>query len=139
MGLTDRDEETFPWPNPTRPSMLSRRASKIFTGREKGDKSNLDQFSFQQSPAAHWLEPRVVDLQPQPVLPDQLVVGEAPLQVLTDHVNVLEVALHQVALVDRRCASGIIDGVDDLDRQSNRVRLLQTEVKSISTLESSRS
>ena len=41
---------------------------------------------------------------------------------LTDHVNVLEVALHQIPLVDRRHASRIINGVDDLNRQSNAVR-----------------
>ena len=68
------------------------------------------------------LGPRQIDLQPQPVLPDQLIVGEARLQMLADHVNVLEVALHQIPLVDRRHASGIINGVDDLNRQSNAVR-----------------
>jgi hypothetical protein len=48
-------------------------------------------------------------------------MGETPLQVLADNVNVLEVALHQVPLIDRRHASGLINGVDNLDRQMNRV------------------
>ena len=68
------------------------------------------------------LGPRQIDLLPEPVLPDQLIVGEAPLQMLADHVNVLEVALHQIPLVDRRHASGIINSVDDLNREANRVR-----------------
>src|SRR5258707_10428906 len=45
------------------------------------------------------LQPRLVYRQPQPVPADHLVVGQAALQVLGDHVDVLEVALHQVALV----------------------------------------
>src|SRR5262249_26748813 len=46
-------------------------------------------------------ESRLVHRQPQPVSPDHLVVGQAALQVLGDHVDVLEVTLQQVALVDR--------------------------------------
>src|SRR2546422_4914194 len=38
-------------------------------------------------PGLYSLESRLVDGEPQPVSPDQLVVGEAPLQVLADHVN----------------------------------------------------
>jgi hypothetical protein len=41
-------------------------------------------------------------------------VREAALQVLADHVNVLEVALQEVAVVDRRHAGGVVDGIDDL-------------------------
>src|SRR2546422_7615158 len=73
-------------------------------------------------PGLYSLESRLVDGEPQPVSPDQLVVGEAPLQVLADHVNVLEMALEQVTLVDRRGTGGVVGGVDDLDRQPNRVR-----------------
>src|SRR5258705_5960764 len=39
------------------------------------------------------LEPALVDLEAEPVAADQLVVGEAGLQVLAHHVDVLEVAL----------------------------------------------
>src|SRR6266508_6982531 len=48
-------------------------------------------------------------------------MGEAPLQMLTDHVNVLEVSLYEVAFVDRRHATGIVDCIDDVDGESNRM------------------
>src|SRR2546426_7424025 len=73
-------------------------------------------------PVLYSLESRLVDGESQPVSPDQLVVGATPLQVLADHVNVLEMALEQVTLVDRRGTGGVVGGVDDLDRQPNRVR-----------------
>src|SRR5262245_11758947 len=41
---------------------------------------------------------------------------------LTDYMNILEMALHWISLVDRRHAGGLINAVDDLDRQMNRVR-----------------
>src|SRR5262245_44801126 len=58
------------------------------------------------------LQTRLVDLQAQPVAPDQLVVGETRLDVLGDHVDVLEVTLEDVALVDRGRPGGVVDGVD---------------------------
>src|SRR6266508_2391527 len=66
-------------------------------------------------------QPRLVHREPEPVPPDHLVVGQAALQVLRDHVNVLEVALHQVALVHRSGAGGAVDGVDDPGGQANGV------------------
>src|SRR5207247_3997155 len=62
------------------------------------------------------LEPALVDGEAQPVAADQLVVGHAALQVLGDHVDVLEVALDEVALVRCRRAGGAVHGVDDLRR-----------------------
>jgi hypothetical protein len=89
---------------------------------------SVSTFSRLQKPEMNAeLGPRQIDLLPQPVLPDQLIVGEAPLQMLADHVNVLEVALHQIPFVDRGHASGIINGVDDLNRETNRVRGRETQ------------
>src|SRR4029453_15605903 len=51
-----------------------------------------------------------VPRQPQPVPPDHLVVGQAALQVLGDHVDVLEMPLQQVALVDRGGAGRAVTG-----------------------------
>ena len=58
---------------------------------------------------------------------DQLVVGEAGLGMLADHVNVLEVALDRVAFEDRRNAASIVHGIDDVHRQSNRMSRSQAE------------
>src|SRR5690349_13469517 len=55
------------------------------------------------------------------MLPYQLVVRETSLQMLADHVNVLEVSLNEVVLVDRRHATGVINGINDIDGESNRV------------------
>jgi hypothetical protein len=55
------------------------------------------------------LEPRFVDLEAEPVATHQLVVREAPLQVLRDHVDVLEVALEQVVFVGSGRARGVVD------------------------------
>ncbi len=52
----------------------------------------------------------------------QLVVSHAALQVLGDHVDVLEVALDQVALVGGGRPRGVVDGVDDLRGQPDTVR-----------------
>src|SRR5262245_16754376 len=62
-----------------------------------------------------------VDRQAHHELADQLVVGEAALQVLADHVDVLEVALQEMILVDGRRAREVVDSVDDADGQANRV------------------
>ena len=45
-----------------------------------------------------WLESRFFDRQSQPILADQFVVREPALQVLGDHVDILKMALDQVAL-----------------------------------------
>src|SRR5215475_13148665 len=68
---------------------------------------------------------------PQPVLADNLIVGEACLQMLTYHVNVLKVALNQVPLIDRRHAGEIINGIDYVNRQSNPVRGGQTQGRAL--------
>src|SRR5215831_6345521 len=78
-----------------------------------------------------WLGPRQIDLLPQPVLPDQLIVGEARLQVLADHVNVLKVALNQVSLIDCRDAGEIINAINYVNRQSNPVRGGQTQGRAL--------
>src|SRR5690242_8348709 len=67
-------------------------------------------------------EPPLIDGQSEPIAADKLVVRQAPLQVLRDHVDVLEVPLDQVAVVGRGCARGVVDGVDDLRGQPNAVR-----------------
>src|ERR1700730_892633 len=65
------------------------------------------------------LEPTLVDLEAEPVPPDQLVVGQPGLQVLADHVHVLEVALDRVAVVHRGRAGQIVDHVHHPDREAD--------------------
>src|SRR2546429_9851301 len=86
---------------------------------------------FLLAPGPPGLRPRLVDGRPEPWSPGQLVLGEATLQVLADHVNVLEVALEQMLLVDRRRTGGVVDGVDDLDRQPDRVRRGQAQGRAL--------
>src|SRR5882724_2465854 len=57
----------------------------------------------------------------EPVAADQLVVGEAALQMLGDHVDVLEVALDQVAVVGGGGAGRAVDAVDDLRGEPDAV------------------
>ena len=54
-------------------------------------------------------------------------MGEASLGMLADHVNVLEVTLDRVAFKDRRNAASIINRIDDLYCQSNRVSRSQAQ------------
>jgi hypothetical protein len=49
-------------------------------------------------------------------------VGATRLQMLANHVNVLEGPLQQMILVDRGCTGGIVQGVDHLYRQPDTVR-----------------
>src|SRR2546430_7698545 len=79
--------------------------------------------SFFLVPGSAGLESRLVDRKPEPVSPDQLVVGEATLQVLADHVNVLEVALEQMLLVDRRRTGGVVE-----DRKSIRLNSSHSQI-----------
>ena len=58
---------------------------------------------------------------------DQLVGGEAALQVLGDHVDVLEVALDQVAVVGSGGAGRAIDALDDLRGQADAVGRCEAE------------
>ena len=73
------------------------------------------------------LESRLIDLQSQRMFSDQFVMGEASLGMLADHVNVLEAALDRVAFEDRRNAASIVNGIDDVHRQSNRMSRSQAE------------
>src|SRR2546428_11463470 len=66
-------------------------------------------------------KPGLVDRQPQPVSPDQLVMRQATLQVLGDHVSVLEVPLERMVVVDGRRAGEVVGRVDDLRRLPDRV------------------
>jgi len=68
-----------------------------------------------------WLELGGIDLYSQREFSYQLVVGEATLEMLADHVNILEVALQKVALVNRRHAGSLINGLDYLDSEANRM------------------
>src|SRR5689334_2511744 len=61
---------------------------------------------------ARRLEPRLVDGQPERVSTDELVVREPGLQMLRDHVDVLEVPLDRMTLVRRGGAGRIVHGVD---------------------------
>src|SRR5689334_11702989 len=66
-------------------------------------------------------EPPLVDRQTEPMPADQLVVSQPTLQMLGDHMDVLEVALDEVAVVGRRRAGGVVDGIDDLRGQADAV------------------
>src|SRR5947208_16981634 len=77
------------------------------------------------------LEPHLVDGEAQPVASHQLVVGEPTLQVLSDHVDVLEVALEQILVVDRGHAGRVVDGVDHLGREPDAVRRGETERRAV--------
>src|SRR5262245_7218867 len=69
--------------------------------------------------SADTLESRLVDGEAEPVAGGDLVVGEAPLRVLGDHVDVLEVALERATLVHRGGPRGVVHGVDDLGGQAD--------------------
>src|SRR5262245_35368204 len=66
-------------------------------------------------------KPRLIDREAQPVPAYELVVGETTLQVLADHVNVLEVPLDPIGLVNRRSPRGVVDRIHDLHREADRV------------------
>ena len=68
-----------------------------------------------------YLKPGLVDRQSQPVSSDQLVMRQATLQVLGDHVSVLEVPLERMVVVDGRRAGEVVGGVDDLRRLADCV------------------
>jgi hypothetical protein len=67
-------------------------------------------------------------VQPEVETADELVVAEPGLEVLADHVDVLEVTLEQVAPEDRGGPGGVVDRVDDLDRRPDGVRGGETEL-----------
>ena len=58
-------------------------------------------------------------------------MGEPTLQVLSDHVDVLEVALEQILVVNRRHAGRVVDGVDHLGREPDAVRRGETERRAV--------
>src|SRR4029453_13235623 len=72
-----------------------------------------------------------VDLQAEGVPADQLVVGEAALQVLRDHVDVLEVPLQQVILIGGGRAREVVEAVDDLGCEPDPVRGGQAQVSAM--------
>ena len=63
----------------------------------------------------------------EPVAADELVVGGTALKVLSDDVDVLEVALDQVTVVGRRGAREAVDALDDLGSESDAVCGGETE------------
>jgi hypothetical protein len=73
------------------------------------------------------LEARLVHRQAEPVPADQLVVGEPSLQMLADHVDVLELPLEGVAVVDRGDARRIVDRIHHRHREADSMRRGQPE------------
>src|SRR5215831_4474208 len=67
------------------------------------------------------LEAGLVYGEAEPVAADELVVGGAALEMLGDHVDVLEVALDQVAVVGCGRAREAVDALDDLRGESDAV------------------
>ena len=67
-----------------------------------------------------------LDLQAQPVPADEFVMGMARLEVLTHHMHVLEGALEEMPFVDCGRTGSVVNDIDDLDREPNRVRGSET-------------
>ena len=74
------------------------------------------------------LKSGLIDLQAQQMFSDQFVMGEAALRVLTDDVDILEVALDEVSFKHRRNTGSVVSGINDLDRESDRMSRCQTEL-----------
>src|SRR5438445_11852513 len=88
-----------PWPSIAK-KPISRQAASIAaaTRRRSAAPVRAGARSMTGTLTASTSESRLVDRQPEPVPADHLVVGQPSLQVLGDHVEVLEVGLAEASV-----------------------------------------